>query len=149
MVITTGTTRIAEVAARFTLDAMPGKQMAIEADLNAGLIDEDEATLRRNNLRREADFYGAMDGAGKFVQGDVTAGLYITFINLVGGILIGVLQKGMDWGQALTTFSLLTIVRRSGVHHSVHHHFGGGGHDRVPRGGRGQDGRGIPGPVVL
>lgn len=109
VVITTGTTRIAEVAARFTLDAMPGKQMAIEADLNAGLIDEDEATLRRNNLRREADFYGAMDGAGKFVQGDVTAGLYITFINLVGGILIGVLQKGMDWGQALTTFSLLTI----------------------------------------
>ncbi|MCH5277560.1 MAG: flagellar biosynthesis protein FlhA [Desulfovibrionaceae bacterium] len=109
VVITTGTTRIAEVAARFTLDAMPGKQMAIEADLNAGLIDENEATERRNNLRREADFYGAMDGAGKFVQGDVTAGLYITFINLVGGILIGVLQKGMDWGQALTTFSLLTI----------------------------------------
>lgn len=109
MVITQGTTRIAEVAARFTLDAMPGKQMAIEADLNAGLIDEAEATKRRNNMRREADFYGAMDGAGKFVQGDVTAGLIITVINLVGGILIGVLQKGMDWGQALTTFSLLTI----------------------------------------
>ncbi|HJB65367.1 MAG TPA: flagellar biosynthesis protein FlhA [Candidatus Mailhella merdavium] len=109
VVITTGTTRIAEVAARFTLDAMPGKQMAIEADLNAGLIDEEEATARRNNLRREADFYGAMDGAGKFVQGDVNAGLFITFINLIGGILIGVLQKGMSWDQALTTFSLLTI----------------------------------------
>ena len=109
VVITTGTTRIAEVAARFTLDAMPGKQMAIEADLNAGLIDEEEATARRNNLRREADFYGAMDGAGKFVQGDVNAGLFITFINLIGGILIGVIQKGMSWEQALTTFSLLTI----------------------------------------
>jgi flagellar biosynthesis protein FlhA len=109
VVITTGTTRIAEVSARFTLDAMPGKQMAIEADLNAGLIDEAEATLRRHNLRREADFYGAMDGAGKFVQGDVTAGLYITLINLIGGILIGVLQKGMEWGDALSTFSLLTI----------------------------------------
>ena len=109
MVITTGTTRIAEVAARFTLDAMPGKQMAIEADLNAGLIDEPEATSRRNKLRREADFYGAMDGAGKFVQGDVNAGLIITIVNIVGGILIGVLQKGMSWGDALTTFTLLTI----------------------------------------
>ncbi len=109
VVITAGTTRIAEVSARFTLDAMPGKQMAIEADLNAGLIDEAEATERRQNLRREADFYGAMDGAGKFVQGDVTAGLYITFINLIGGVLIGVLQKDMDWVTALSTFSLLTI----------------------------------------
>jgi flagellar biosynthesis protein FlhA len=109
VVITAGTTRIAEVSARFTLDAMPGKQMAIEADLNAGLIDEAEATARRHNLRREADFYGAMDGAGKFVQGDVTAGMYITIINLIGGVLIGVLQKGMDWGGALSTFSLLTI----------------------------------------
>ena len=109
IVITAGTTRIAEVAARFTLDAMPGKQMAIEADLNAGLIDEEEATRRRDNVRREADFYGAMDGAGKFVQGDVNAGIFITIINLVGGILIGVLQKGMDWGTALQTFSLLSI----------------------------------------
>ncbi len=109
VVITTGTTRIAEVAARFTLDAMPGKQMAIEADLNAGLIDEPEATKRRENLRREADFYGAMDGAGKFVQGDVTAGLYITFINLIGGVLIGVVQKDMSWEDALMTFSLLSI----------------------------------------
>ncbi len=109
VVITAGTTRIAEVAARFTLDAMPGKQMAIEADLNAGLIDEPEATLRRDNLRREADFYGAMDGAGKFVQGDVTAGLIITLINLIGGILIGIIQKGMPWDEALMTFSLLSI----------------------------------------
>ena len=109
IVIASGTTRIAEVAARFTLDAMPGKQMAIEADLNAGLIDEPEATKRRNNIRREADFYGAMDGAGKFVQGDVNAGIFITIINVVGGILIGVLQKDMAWGDALSTYTLLTI----------------------------------------
>ncbi len=109
VVITAGTTRIAEVAARFTLDAMPGKQMAIEADLNAGLITEDEANEKRHNLRREADFYGAMDGAGKFVQGDVTAGLIITGINLIGGILIGIFQKGMTWTDALMTFSLLSI----------------------------------------
>lgn len=109
MVITSGTTRIAEVAARFTLDAMPGKQMAIEADLNSGLIDETEATKRRTTIRREADFYGAMDGAGKFVQGDVNAGILITFINIIGGVLIGVLQKGMNWQDALHTYSLLTI----------------------------------------
>ncbi|MDR2819651.1 MAG: flagellar biosynthesis protein FlhA [Desulfovibrio sp.] len=108
-VITAGTTRIAEVAARFTLDAMPGKQMAIEADLNAGLIDEDEATSRRHALRREADFYGAMDGACKFVSGDVNAGMLITMVNLIGGIIIGVVQKDMDWNAALTTYSLLTI----------------------------------------
>ncbi len=108
-VITTGTTRIAEVAARFTLDAMPGKQMAIEADLNAGLIDETEATNRRHSLRREADFYGAMDGACKFVSGDVNAGMLITLINIIGGIIIGVVQKDMEWGTALTTYSLLTI----------------------------------------
>ena len=82
VVITSGTTRIAEVAARFTLDAMPGKQMAIEADLNSGLITEEEAVQQRKNIRREADFYGAMDGAGKFVQGDVTAGMFITFIKI-------------------------------------------------------------------
>ena len=109
MVITSGTTRIAEVAARFTLDAMPGKQMAIEADLNAGIIDEAEATKRRNNIRKEADFYGAMDGAGKFVQGDVNAGLIITFINIIGGVIIGVVQQGMEWGDALTTYTLLTV----------------------------------------
>ncbi len=109
MVITTGTTRIAEVAARFTLDAMPGKQMAIEADLNAGLINEEQATERRNVIRKEADFYGAMDGAGKFVQGDVNAGMFITLINIIGGVLLGVLQKGISWEQALQTYSLLTI----------------------------------------
>jgi flagellar biosynthesis protein FlhA len=108
-VITAGTTRIAEVAARFTLDAMPGKQMAIEADLNAGLIDEDEATAQRKALRREADFYGAMDGACKFVSGDVNAGMFITLVNIVGGIIIGVVQKDMEWSTALTTYSLLTI----------------------------------------
>ncbi len=109
IVITAGTTRIAEVAARFTLDAMPGKQMAIEADLNAGLIDEEEATARRTNIRKEADFYGAMDGAGKFVQGDVNAGMFITMINVIGGILLGVFQKDMEWRDALTTYTLLSI----------------------------------------
>lgn len=108
-VIVAGTTRIAEVAARFTLDAMPGKQMAIEADLNAGLIDEQQAIKKREDLRREADFYGAMDGAGKFVAGDVNAGMFITFINVVGGIFIGVLMKDMSWMDAARTFSLLTI----------------------------------------
>ncbi len=109
MVITTGTTRIAEVAARFTLDAMPGKQMAIEADLNAGLINEEEATKRRKDMRKEADFYGAMDGAGKFVQGDVNACMFILLINLIGGVLIGVFQKDMTWISAMRTYTLLTI----------------------------------------
>ncbi|THB71228.1 MAG: flagellar biosynthesis protein FlhA [Desulfovibrio sp.] len=108
-VIVAGTTRIGEVAARFTLDAMPGKQMAIEADLNAGLIDEKQATEQRETIRREADFYGAMDGAGKFVQGDVKAGLFITAINIVGGILLGVLQKDLTWAEAAQTYTLLTI----------------------------------------
>lgn len=109
MVITSGTTRIAEVAARFTLDAMPGKQMAIEADLNAGLLDEKTATLRRETIRREADFYGAMDGAGKFVQGDVMAGLLITIVNITAGILIAVFQHDMSWNDALSTYTLLTV----------------------------------------
>lgn len=109
VVITSGTTRIAEVAARFTLDAMPGKQMAIEADLNSGIITEQEAIEQRKNIRREADFYGAMDGAGKFVQGDVTAGMFITFINIIGGIIIGVWQFGLSFPEALQTYSLLTI----------------------------------------
>ena len=109
MVITSGTTRIAEVAARFTLDAMPGKQMAIEADLNAGLINEDEAKAQREGIRKEADFYGAMDGAGKFVQGDVNAGMFITLINVIGGVLLGVLQKDMGWQDAMKTYTLLTI----------------------------------------
>lgn len=108
-VIVAGTTRIAEVAARFTLDAMPGKQMAVEADLNAGLIDEEEATKRRDYMRREADFYGAMDGAGKFVAGDVKAGIMITGINIIGGFLIGIIQKDMEWMDAAHTYTLLTI----------------------------------------
>jgi flagellar biosynthesis protein FlhA len=108
-VIVTGTTRIAEVAARFTLDAMPGKQMAIEADLNAGLINEAEANNRRVLIRKEADFYGAMDGAGKFVSGDVQATILILSINIIGGFLIGMFQKGMDWKTALSTYTILTI----------------------------------------
>ncbi|EPR42441.1 flagellar biosynthesis protein FlhA [Desulfovibrio sp. X2] len=109
VVITAGTTRIAEVAARFTLDAMPGKQMAIEADLNAGLLDEKEATRRRETVRKEADFYGAMDGASKFVQGDVKAGIMITGVNIVGGLFIGIVMKGMNWMDAAKTYTLLTI----------------------------------------
>ena len=108
-VIVAGTTRIAEVAARFTLDAMPGKQMAIEADLNAGIINEKQATSRRETIRKEADFYGAMDGAGKFVSGDVSATIIITAINIFGGFFIGVLQKGMNWKEAAQTYTLLTI----------------------------------------
>ncbi|WP_045212060.1 flagellar biosynthesis protein FlhA [Desulfonatronovibrio magnus] len=109
MVIATGTTRIAEVAARFTLDSLPGKQMSIEADLNAGLIDEEEAKKQREGIRRESDFYGAMDGAGKFVSGDVKAGMLITVINIVGGLLIGIFQQGMSWNEAAQTYTLLTI----------------------------------------
>jgi flagellar biosynthesis protein FlhA len=108
-VIVQGTTRIAEVAARFTLDSMPGKQMAVEADLNAGLIDEDQARAERDKIRRESDFYGAMDGAGKFVSGDVNAGLMITAINIIGGFFIGILQKDMNWMDAAHTYTLLTI----------------------------------------
>ena len=109
VVITKGATRISEVGARFTLDAMPGKQMAIDADLNAGLIDENEARARRATISREADFYGAMDGASKYVRGDAIAGILITLINLIGGLIIGMLQNGMDFPEALKTFSMLTI----------------------------------------
>ncbi len=109
IVITKGAGRVAEVAARFTLDAMPGKQMAIDADLNAGLINEDEARKRRSEIAREADFYGAMDGASKFVRGDAIAGIMIVLVNIVGGILIGTLQRGMDIIQAAETFTLLTV----------------------------------------
>jgi len=109
IVITKGATRIAEVAARFTLDAMPGKQMSIDADLNAGLITEADARRRRADTEREADFYGAMDGASKFVRGDAIAGVVIIVINIVGGLIIGVLQKGMDIGDAACTYTLLTI----------------------------------------
>lgn len=109
VVITKGSGRIAEVAARFTLDAMPGKQMAIDADLNTGLIDEDEARRRRSLIAKEADFYGAMDGASKFVRGDAIAGLVITAINIFGGLIIGALQKGMPLVDAATTYTILTI----------------------------------------
>jgi flagellar biosynthesis protein FlhA len=109
VVITKGAGRIAEVAARFTLDAMPGKQMAIDADLNAGLLTEDDARKRRQEISREADFYGAMDGASKFVRGDAIAGILITLINVLGGILIGVVQRGMSVNEALTTYTLLTV----------------------------------------
>ncbi|GAB4255267.1 MAG: flagellar biosynthesis protein FlhA [Deferrisomatales bacterium] len=109
VVITKGATRIAEVSARFTLDSMPGKQMAIDADLNAGLIDEHEARTRRQEIAAEADFYGAMDGASKFVRGDAIAGLVITGINILGGLVVGVLQQGMPLGQAVTTYTTLTV----------------------------------------
>ena len=109
LVITKGAGRIAEVAARFTLDAMPGKQMAIDADLNAGMIDEIEAGERRQEIARESQFHGAMDGASKFVRGDAIAGIVITLINIVGGFVIGVLQQGMEMKDALTTYTLLTV----------------------------------------
>ena len=109
MVITKGAGRIAEVGARFTLDAMPGKQMAIDADLNAGLIGEDMARTRRKEISQEADFYGAMDGASKFVRGDAIAGIIILFINLIGGLIVGVLQHNMDMSLAAKTYTLLAI----------------------------------------
>jgi len=109
IVITKGATRIAEVAARFTLDAMPGKQMAIDADLNAGSINEAEARQRRQRIQKEGDFYGAMDGASKFVRGDAVAGLIILAVNLLGGFFVGVMQKGMELGDAAQLYSLLSI----------------------------------------
>ncbi len=109
LVITKGAERVAEVAARFTLDAMPGKQMSIDADLNSGLIDEAGAKQRRQDIQREADFYGAMDGASKFVKGDAIAGLIITTINIVGGLSIGVFMRGMDAAGAAAHYSLLTV----------------------------------------
>jgi flagellar biosynthesis protein FlhA len=109
VVVTNGAGRVAEVAARFTLDAMPGKQMAIDADLNAGQITDDQARKRRAEIAQEADFYGAMDGASKFVKGDAMAGIMIVMINLLGGIIIGVLQQGMPFGEAAQHFSLLTV----------------------------------------
>ncbi|SCK06176.1 flagellar biosynthesis protein FlhA [Vogesella sp. LIG4] len=109
VVITKGAGRIAEVSARFTLDAMPGKQMAIDADLNAGLIGEDDARRRRSKIAEEANFFGSMDGASKFVRGDAVAGILIMVINIVGGLIIGVLQHDLDVGSAATTYTLLTI----------------------------------------
>src|SRR5438874_8821698 len=109
LVINNGAGRVAEVAARFTLDAMPGKQMAIDADLNAGLIDEHEARRRRSEVSSEADFYGAMDGASKFVKGDAIAAIVITMINLFGGFIVGVLQHHMNVSEAISTYSLLSV----------------------------------------
>ena len=109
VVITKGAGRIAEVSARFTLDAMPGKQMAIDADLNAGLIGEDEARRRRKEIAQEADFYGSMDGASKFVRGDAVAGILILLINIIGGLIVGMLQHDMEAGQAAKVYTLLTI----------------------------------------
>ena len=109
VVITKGATRMSEVAARFTLDAMPGKQMAIDADLSAGMIDEAEARRRREEVTREADFYGAMDGASKFVRGDAIAGIVITLVNIAGGFAIGAFEKGWTMGESLNVFTTLTI----------------------------------------
>jgi flagellar biosynthesis protein FlhA len=109
MVITKGAGRIAEVAARFTLDAMPGKQMSIDADLNAGIINEEDAKTRREQISREAEYYGAMDGANKFVRGDAIAGIVITLINILGGLAIGVLQNGMSFSNAAENYTLLTV----------------------------------------
>ena len=109
VVITKGAGRIAEVSARFTLDAMPGKQMAIDADLNAGLIDEDEARERRAEIAQEADFYGSMDGASKFVRGDAIAGILILLINIIGGLVVGVMQHDMSLADAAKNYTLLAI----------------------------------------
>ncbi len=109
MVITKGATRIAEVSARFTLDAMPGKQMAIDADLSSGLITEDEARARREEMQKEADFFGAMDGASKFVRGDAVAGILITLINIIGGMIIGMVQGGLTFAQAADSYTRLTV----------------------------------------
>lgn len=109
VVITNGAQRVAEVAARFTLDSMPGKQMSIDADLNMGLIDEKDARSRRDEIQQEANFYGAMDGATKFVKGDAIAGIIIIFVNIVAGLSIGISSMGMSWGDALQTYTLLTV----------------------------------------
>ncbi len=109
IVITKGSERVSEVAARFTLDAMPGKQMAIDADLNSGLINEEQAKLRRSNVQREADFYGSMDGATKFVKGDAIMSIITTLVNLIGGVIIGMIRDGGDFGTILSTYSLATV----------------------------------------
>jgi len=109
VVVTNGAQRVAEVAARFTLDSMPGKQMSIDADLNMGLIDQNEAKERRKNIEREANFYGAMDGASRFVKGDAIAGILIVLVDIVGGLTVGVAQHGMSWGESLQTYTLLTV----------------------------------------
>ncbi|MBZ4680060.1 MAG: flhA, partial [Shewanella sp.] len=108
-VVTKGAGRISEVSARFTLDAMPGKQMAIDADLNAGILNQEQARVRREEVTREADFYGSMDGASKFVKGDAIAGILILVINILGGFIIGIVQHGLSFSQAVEIYTLLTI----------------------------------------
>ena len=114
VVITKGATRISEVAARFALDGMPGRQMAIDADLNAGIIDEHEAQRRRQEITQQADFFGAMDGASKFVRGDAIAGIVITLINIVGGLFIGVIEAGMALGRGRRAVHQADDRRRPG-----------------------------------
>ena len=109
VVVTKGAGRVAEVSARFTLDAMPGKQMAVDADLNSGLIDQDQARARREEVASESEFYGSMDGASKFVRGDAIAGILILFINIIGGLAIGMAQHNLDFSTALQNYVLLTI----------------------------------------
>jgi flagellar biosynthesis protein FlhA len=109
VVVTNGAQRVAEVAARFTLDSMPGKQMSIDADLNMGLIDQNEARERRKGVEKEANFYGAMDGASRFVKGDAIAGIIIILVDIIGGLIVGVAQRGMGWGEAMRTYTLLTV----------------------------------------
>jgi flagellar biosynthesis protein FlhA len=109
IVITKGAERVSEVAARFTLDAMPGKQMAIDADLNTGAIDEATARKRRSDIQREADFYGAMDGASKFIKGDAIISIIITIINIVGGLIVGLPMEKMEMGEAVNVFVLATV----------------------------------------
>ncbi|HET7866361.1 MAG TPA: FHIPEP family type III secretion protein, partial [Burkholderiaceae bacterium] len=109
VVVTSGAQRVSEVAARFTLDSMPGQQMSIDADLNMGFIDQKEAMRRRRELEQESSFYGAMDGASKFVKGDAIAGVLILLVNIVGGLVLGVMQQGLSWGEALQRYTLLTI----------------------------------------
>src|SRR5581483_729918 len=109
IVITKGATRISEVAARFALDGMPGRQMAIDADLNAGLITQEQAKSRRAEVAQQADFYGAMDGASKFVRGDAIAGIVITLVNIIGGLIVGMVLNGMPFQKALEVFTTLTI----------------------------------------
>jgi len=109
VVVTKGAGRVSEVAARFTLDAMPGKQMAIDSDLSAGILTQDEARIRREEIRTEADFYGSMDGANKFIRGDAIAGILILFINIIGGLIIGMMQHDLSFAQASHNYVLLTI----------------------------------------
>ena len=133
IVITKGAGRIAEVSARFTLDAMPGKQMAIDADLNAGLIDEDEARKRRAEISQEADFYGSMDGASKFVRGDAIAGILILLINIIGGLLVGVMQHDLSLADAAQQLHAAGDRRRPGGADSGAGHFDRRRHHRQPR----------------